>query len=158
MNLVSPHCVGDYFILQVDQNSGDSITNLKLQKLCYYAQAWSYALREKPLFVDKIKAWAHGPVIPSLYQRFKPYRWNAIDPSDLRSDPYEDLHKEDLLLLSSVWDRYGMLSGKQLEWLTHSEAPWKMAYGDRKPGSACNEEIKPEAMLAFYKGQLASTH
>ena len=43
------------------------ITAMKLQKLCYYAQAWSLAWDEKPLFKEKIEAWSNGPVIAKLY-------------------------------------------------------------------------------------------
>ena len=38
----------------------------KLQKLCYYSQAWSLVWDEEPLFSEDIQAWAHGPVIPKL--------------------------------------------------------------------------------------------
>lgn len=153
-NYVSAHCVGDYFLLQTDTNAGDTISNLKLQKLCYYAQAWHLAFYGQPLFGDKIKAWAHGPVIPGLYHRFKEYRWGSIDPSDLKTNPYEDLHPEQLAFLRSVWERYGGWTGKQLEDLTHSEEPWRLAYGDRPLGEACDAEITQESMRAFYGKQL----
>lgn len=156
MNCSSAHCVGDYFLLQTDQNSGDAITNLKLQKLCYYAQAWHVTLMDRPLFSERIKAWAHGPVVPDLYHRFKKYRWDAIDPSDVRTDPYEDMHSDDLQFLAQIWAQYGPMSGKQLEYLTHSEEPWKLAYGDRPMGSACENEITLEAMKAYYGRQLAA--
>jgi uncharacterized phage-associated protein len=153
-NYVSAHCVGDYFLLQTDQNAGDTISNLKLQKLCYYAQAWHYTLKNNPLFNEKIKAWAHGPVIPDLYHRFKQYRWDAIDPSDLITNPYEDLHGDDMMFLDSVWNRYSPLSAKQLERLTHSEDPWKEAYGDRPTGQACDAEITLDSMKAYFGRKL----
>ena len=33
------------------------IATLKLQKLVYFAQAWSLSLDEKPLFDEKIEVW-----------------------------------------------------------------------------------------------------
>lgn len=153
-NFASAHSVGDYFLLQMDQNSGDTISNLKLQKLCYYAQAWHYTLYSQPLFQEKIKAWAHGPVIPDLYHRFKHLRWSCIDPSDIRTDPYEDFHSETLAFLQSVWERYSPLSGRELEDLTHSEDPWRLAYGDRPAGDKCDVEITLDSMRAFYGKQL----
>src|SRR5689334_14747494 len=83
-NLLSCDTVADFFLLQVDDLAGDTISNLKLQKLCYYAQAWSLALDGKPLFGERIEAWAHGPAIPALYGRFKKYGFQAIETSDRR--------------------------------------------------------------------------
>ncbi len=40
---------------------------MKLQKLCYYAQAWSLTWTERELFPEEIEAWANGPVVRSLY-------------------------------------------------------------------------------------------
>jgi uncharacterized phage-associated protein len=153
-NLVSAHCVADYFLLQVDQNSGDSLTNLKLQKLIYYGQAWHLAHHGRPMFVERIKAWAHGPVVPDVWHRFKGYKWDALDTSAVRCDPYEDLHSDDLDLLWQVWTIYSPFSGKQLETLTHSEDPWRTAYGDRPPGAKCDVEITHRSMQDFYGKRL----
>ncbi len=46
-------------------------THMKLQKLLYYAQAWSLVWDEKQLFGDRIEAWANGPVVPRLFQQLK---------------------------------------------------------------------------------------
>lgn len=40
------------------------MTAMKLQKLVYYARAWSLVWDEKPLFRSRIEAWANGPVSP----------------------------------------------------------------------------------------------
>ena len=45
---------------------GDMST-MKLQKLCYYAQAWSLAWDGFPLFDEEFQAWANGPVCRELY-------------------------------------------------------------------------------------------
>lgn len=155
-NCISCHHVADFFLLKIDQNAGDSITNLKLQKLCYYAQAWHLALFGKKLFEGKIEAWAHGPVVPELYNRFKKYKWECIDALDTKTDPYSDLHWDDLEFLDMVWEKYGSFSGITLEKMTHKEDPWKLAYGDRPYGSRCDVEITAESMEKYYKGQLNS--
>ncbi len=153
-NAASCHTVADYFLMQLDQNVGDSITNLKLQKLVYYAQAWHLAIFGKMFFSDRIEAWAHGPVIPVLYRRFRDYKWNAIEVSDVQSNPYEELHPNDLAFLDQVWSTYGGHTAKQLERLTHSEEPWIEAYGDTLPGGACETEIDVDTMRRFYGGRL----
>jgi len=47
---LSPFDVANWFTCSLDREAGDSITHLKLQKLLYYAQAWSLALNGIALF------------------------------------------------------------------------------------------------------------
>lgn len=63
--------VADYFLAHCDEESGDIISNLKIQKLTYYAQGFSLVLLGKPLFNEKIEAWMHGPVVPELYRKYR---------------------------------------------------------------------------------------
>lgn len=44
------------------------ISTMKLQKLCYYSQAWALAWTEDPLFSEPFQAWVNGPVCPDLFQ------------------------------------------------------------------------------------------
>ena len=44
------------------------LSTMKLQKLCYYAQAWSLVWDDAPLFDDDFEAWANGPVCPTLFR------------------------------------------------------------------------------------------
>lgn len=56
--------VAKYFLAQQDETAGDLISNLKLQKLIYYAQGFHLAISDRPLFPEPIKAWIHGPAVP----------------------------------------------------------------------------------------------
>ena len=47
------------------------ISTMKLQKLCYYCQAWALVWIEKPLFNENFEAWANGPVCKKLYNLTK---------------------------------------------------------------------------------------
>jgi uncharacterized phage-associated protein len=152
-NLITCHVVADYFLLKVDPTAGDTISNLKLQKLCYYAQAWSLALHKKPLFGERIEAWTHGPAIPDLFERMKGSGWQAVDPTQLVSDPLAQLPDETKSLLDEVWRKYGWLTGRQLEQLTRGEAPWKDAHGKTPLGMRCDAEISQEALRKFYRSQ-----
>lgn len=42
------------------------MTGYQVQKLLYYCQAWNLAVNGEPLFDDEIKAYEHGPVVPSV--------------------------------------------------------------------------------------------
>lgn len=54
-NSISALNVAKWFIQNVDRESGDDITHLKLQKLVYYAQSWYLANYAKPLFNDELR-------------------------------------------------------------------------------------------------------
>ena len=128
--------------------SKDAMTHKKLQKLCYYAQAWYCTLyRRGPLFSDEIQAWVHGPVVTSLYPVYADYRWDTI-PKDAFN---EDIFSDDVLsVLESVYHTYGDFSGDQLESLTHSEDPWRLARGSLKPWESCTRAISIDSMREFY--------
>lgn len=124
------------------------MTHKKVQKLCYYAQAWYCALYDgSPLFQDEIQAWVHGPVIPSLYPLYADYKWMEIP----QAAACPDLPDDAVAVLEAVYNTYGKLSGDELERLTHSEEPWKAARGDFKPWIPCNIPISCEGMRRFYR-------
>ncbi len=136
------HDIANWFL------SHESMTHKKLQKLCYYAQAWYCALYDgTPLFEDEIQAWIHGPVITSLYPKYADYRWMPIPKYESTSI---SINEDAVAVLDAVWDAYGEYSGDQLESLTHSEDPWKQARGDLKPWMECKNPISCVVMREYY--------
>ena len=78
------------YILCIANTNGDLITNLKLQKLLYYAQAWYMVNFDgKKLFDDDIEAWQFGPVIKSIYNLFKDFGRKPIILSDAECSDYD---------------------------------------------------------------------
>jgi uncharacterized phage-associated protein len=141
--------VADY-IISFFYEYGDAITNLKLQKLMYYAQAWHLAIFDKPLFEGDFEAWVHGPVHMETYQRFKGYRWDPITENIEKPK----LPKETVDFLNEVLDVYGSFSAYQLELLTHEEAPWRRARGGIPIDQESRAVISPEDMKEFYRERL----
>ena len=132
--------------------SKGSMTHKKLQKLCYYAQAWHCALFNAPLFDGDIEAWVHGPVIPALYAAYASYGWAPIPQKSFDASSLSDSARE---ILDAVYETYGAFSGDQLEALTHSEAPWIDARGDLKPWENCSTPISFKDMQEYYRAQYA---
>ncbi|MFD2419431.1 Panacea domain-containing protein [Amycolatopsis pigmentata] len=64
--------VAKWFVAWAEADDEATLSNLKLQKLLYYAQGHYLALTGRPLFDDEIQAWSHGPVVPAVYRQ-----WNA---------------------------------------------------------------------------------
>ena len=78
---IDKHLVGKYSIYDVADwfLSKSIMTHKKLQKLCYYAQAWSLALNDYKLVNTDFQAWIHGPVSYPLYEKFKKFGYEPIE-------------------------------------------------------------------------------
>jgi uncharacterized phage-associated protein len=120
--------IAEYFIA-VSNETGSLITNLKMQKLVYYADAWHLANFKESLIQEDFQAWVHGPVIPALYSEYKHFGWQPIIREDLNTDALSGIKKgfssQTISLLDIVSDAYFGLTAYELERLTHNEEPWK---------------------------------
>lgn len=141
-NLLSIFDVSDFFLYY------ESMSNKKLQKLCYYSQAWYLALVGRPLINNEFQAWVHGPVCPDLYREYKDYGWNNI-PKKKDMDSKLDQQVHDFLM--DVYETYGEFTGDELEALTHTEKPWKDAREDLRPWEPSYNAISEEIMKEYYR-------
>lgn len=132
--------------MDVDQ---EPMTNMRLQKLLYYVQGWSLARRNERAFAERLQAWEHGPVVPSLYKRLKDLGKNPI-PADRLNEP--DIDPDLRAFVASVWEDYRIDSAITLRHRTHEESPWKDAWAKRRQSDFCQEEITEEALRAFFSG------
>lgn len=119
----------------------------KLQKLCYYAVAWCYALCNADLVYDTtFEAWVHGPASQELYNIYKDRAWEQLAP--IKELPPIDETITDLL--ESVWETYGNLSGNALEALTHTELPWQKARAGLGSTEPSRNVIDKKDMRDYY--------
>jgi uncharacterized phage-associated protein len=142
--------VADFFIRQADAQSGDVITHLKVQKLLYYAQGWHLALHDKPLFPEQIQAWAHGPVCPTVWRRFKDQNATPLTQDNTIYDGSE-LKVSERNFLSEVWTVYGQFTAKRLEEMTHTESPYLNARGNLAEYARSTSVISHAAMKGYFK-------
>jgi uncharacterized phage-associated protein len=130
---------------------GDVMTNLRLQKLLYYSQAWYLALYDKPLFDEPFEAWVRGPVQPDVWKRFKEFQWMPIGiPVDDTGIP-EDVKRH----VADVMSAYGKFSAFDLERMTHAESPWIDARGSLATDLPSRAVISQESMKEYYKKRLS---
>ena len=136
------------YILQKQGN----MSTWKLQKLCYYAQAWSLAWTEQPLFEEDFQAWANGPVAPVLFAQHRgKFSVSESDfPSNLESLP--NLTEDEKDTINKVLEFYGKFEPYELREQTHSEQPWKIAIGDTPDGASSSNLISKDSMGDFYGG------
>ena len=142
MAILRAEDVARYFLAnQGTDDDIDHITNLKLQKLCYYAQGFALVILNRALFFEDIEHWPHGPVVPSLWRRYRQHGSDQIPiPEDLELTLYDT---ETRSLLDSVYRMYGQYSAWDLRSMTHSEPPWV-----NSPESA---PITYQALRAYFK-------
>jgi uncharacterized phage-associated protein len=123
-----------------------TMTTLKLQKLVYYAQAWSLVWDEKPLFDERIEAWANGPVVPELYA----WHRGQYEVSGCPKGNPDALTSAERETVDAVLEYYGDKSSRWLSDLTHQERPWREARAGLQPGERGNTEISHAAMAEYY--------
>lgn len=137
----SVHDVAAYILSRLG-----TLPAMKLQKLAYYAQAWTLVWQDRPLFEDKIEAWANGPVVPELYSRHR----GQYRVSEWKWGHVEQLSEMDRNAVDAVLAFYGDKGSQWLSELTHSEAPWIDARKGLAPGERGNQEITFAAMAEYY--------
>jgi uncharacterized phage-associated protein len=143
------YAVGKYSIFEIANwfLSKEPMTHKKLQKICYYAQAWFVTLKNVRLSDAVFEAWIHGPVSPVLYDRFKEYGYSTIRIIDGYTPA---VLESDIELLDSVWQTYGDHTGNALEALTHREKPWVDARVGYAPDERCSVRISLNSMKVYY--------
>lgn len=154
--MLTIHDAADYIIVKTLEG-GEKLNLLKLQKLCYYAQAWHLAFEGRTLFPGKFEAWVHGPVSRDLYMRFRDTHsmYSAVELGDVRAEfGGKRLADADTLHIDNVLESYAGLTGTQLEDLTHREDPWIRARGGLPPSARCETEIDEDLMRKFYAARV----
>lgn len=113
---------------------------VKLQKLLYYCQGHYLAWFSEPFFAEAIEAWDMGPVVADL--------WRAENRGN-PAPPRQELGNRELNTVGYVLSRYGKLTGRDLEHLSHSEDPWRDANIDRRPRGAVR--IEHDALIRYFQ-------
>lgn len=144
MAILTAQDVADYFLANVAEDQGDTLTNLKLQKLLYYAQGFYLALYEEPLFDEQIEAWAYGPVVPGIYHKYSDCGTGPIPkPTSFDESKFNGQVGE---LLNDIQEVFAQFSAWKLANMTHEELPWM--------NTPTGGVISHEALRDYFKTQL----
>lgn len=136
--------IANYFLSLVNEDVGEGITNMKMQKLLYYAQGFSLAVFGMPFFNEAIEAWQYGPVVPALYHAYKKYGNTPLpQPQGTTVNLFTQPEQE---LLNQIYSEYGQFSAWRLSDMTHQETPWK--------STPLNEVISHEKLKSYFLTQL----
>ena len=144
-----------HYIIVYSNKKDYGVSNLKLQKLLYFVQAFFLINDCPPCFDEKIEAWDFGPVVPEIYREYKRYGGMDIPTIDyyVKFDKkniwnteriyYEDIiSDDDKEMIRAVVDKFAHCSATFLVNLTHNQDPWINAYVNGQRNEITKEDIK----------------
>ncbi|MBD5585607.1 MAG: DUF4065 domain-containing protein [Clostridia bacterium] len=132
------------------------LSNLKLQKLLYFCQAYFLLDKGLPCFRDTIEAWDFGPVVPAVYHEFKRFGAGWIPPVKQyyhKPDPKKpfdfvtmdfdetSIDKKTRKLVEDVVDNFKDYNNVALTTLAHGQEPWKRAFSSSMGNTITNESL-----------------
>ncbi|OUP09796.1 type II toxin-antitoxin system antitoxin SocA domain-containing protein [Collinsella sp. An2] len=125
------------------------LTNLKLNKLVYYAQVEALRRNGAPLFDDAIEAWQYGPVEPLVYHTFKQYGRGVVASAPAMCE-VDDATKG---IIRYVSNTYGRLSAFDLVSLSHRKgSAWELVYRSDMDMPITCDAIRRSADFAGFPG------
>lgn len=158
----SAESIANAFI-ELAADEGKPLSNMKLQKLLYFAQGHSLSLRNEALITDEAQAWDYGPVYPEVYHAFKHFGsadirkplshpFADLDGDDEDSDPWAaPKDGKDRAFLHAVWNAYSSKSAVQLSEMSHAPGgPWEQAR-EANPGGR-HVVIPKDSIAEYFKG------
>lgn len=151
------------FIINYCNEKDYHISNLKLQKILYFIQAYYLSKTEskEPCFKDVIEAWDFGPVIPVVYHEYKRFGSTNIpkintyiefDINDFWKSKvveYDDriIADGDKKIICKLVDNFSQISTTRLVQITHNQSPWIDAYSKGR-----TTVISTEAIRSYFNG------
>lgn len=128
------------------------LTPMQVQKILFYAQGWTVAEWDKPLFDDDLEAWTEGPVVDQVWRVFK-----AFGPKPITDESHADdsgLSEVEKHMVRQVWDTYKQYSAWALSDMTHEDPAWLGAREGLARNAAAKRKITLEAMKRSFLEKL----
>ncbi len=130
--------------------SSYEVTNLSLQKLLYYIKAFGFILLNKDVLNESCEAWVHGPVFPTVYEKYKKFGREVISNEELDICFETLLSSEEMSMIDYVLKNFGIYNGSILREFTHKEQPWKNARHGLNETDRCRNIIYDEDIQNYF--------
>ena len=139
--------ISNYLITHLEE-----VTPLALEKLLFFSNGVNYALNGSRLITEESQAWAHGPVYPCVYNKYKKYGYKPIDDGIYSSHGclVSKLSEDEIKAIDLVIKTFGLYSPKTLEKISHSQIPWiekRNGYSEEEAG---NDIIDENSVKNFF--------
>ena len=89
------------YVIKYSTLSGMPVSNLRLQKVLYFIQAEFMVSTNSECFNDRIEAWDLGPVVPTVYRKYKVFGASSI-PIDSSKDAERAINSEDRKMMNET--------------------------------------------------------
>lgn len=119
---------------ETNNNAEFEKSELKLQKLMYFAQREAIAITGEPLFENQFEGWQYGPVLTELRHFFK----------EDQSKSVIDLDETSKYIIDNTVTRYGKYEPWYIANLSHKETSWKNSRKGLSDNEKGNNLIKLE--------------
>lgn len=138
------------FVINYCNDKGYSISNLRLQKLLYFIQAYYLGVKNKAaLFGEDFEAWDFGPVIPCVYHEYKSFGGNDIPKissyfKGIIPVKYDAnlISRADRNNITHVIELFRNISTSKMVSITHGQEPWIKAYNNALNKTIDKKDIK----------------
>lgn len=146
------------FVINYCDEKDYNLSNLKLQKILYFIQAYFLCDDKilKPCFKEQIEAWDFGPVVPVAYHEYKRFGNTNIpkvesyieyDESNFWNSKVVSFNDgmiaaADKEIICRLVDKFAKYSTTSLVNITHRQTPWKTAYAQGRGSIITNEAIR----------------
>lgn len=153
--MVSSEIIANEFV-QKGIQSGMPVTQMKLQKMVFFAHGLHLALHGTPLIDESFYAWKFGPVIPRIYTLYK--SWGSSKIIDTKITAVVDfgpkLSHTERETVEYTWEITKAIDGISLSNWSHAEgSPWAEAY---RNGLGENSLIRNEAIKRYFEQHIAN--
>lgn len=131
-------------ILEWSARNGCGITNLRLNLLLYFVQAYFITLSEgkEKCFPEKIEARSYGAVVPDVHSDYKCY--GSLWIPHVKAEGAE-LSRRDRQAVEAVAEHFSKMNDRELSELVLKQTPWKNAFHPY-----CFQEITAESIADFF--------
>ena len=139
--------IANYIITHIGE-----VTPLALEKLLSFSNGVNYALNGTQLIYEESQAWAHGPVYPQMYNKYKRFGYKPISDGiySTHGCMLSKLKDEEINAIDLVINTFGLYSPKTLEKISHSQELWKEKRIGYKDDEAGREVIDEDSIRLFY--------
>lgn len=136
----------DYVLEYISKKHG-TINVFKLNSLLYIMQASYLHYYNKPLFDEDFEAWMAGPILPSVWKKYKKFGGGSIISGDFQYN----IKDEVMAFLNDIIEMFWECNESSLNDMLISQKAYKDAFELRIPNCDIIPVIEKDAIKTLYK-------
>ncbi len=115
-------------------------TPMHVLKLVYLCHGWMLGINGIALINEPVEAWIYGPVVPTIYHRYKSFGGDTISTERInREGPFSESQRD---IIKDVVSAYKDYTALQLSDITHQkDTPWDFVCRQYGAGSIIPNEL-----------------